>query len=63
MTSLKVTSAEELLPDGLSGFVVFVSEDVPIVVVRGHDVEARRRFSAAHELGHAQPTTTRFTWI
>jgi transcriptional regulator with XRE-family HTH domain len=52
MTSLKVTSTEELLPDGLSGFVVFVSEDVPIVVVRGHDVEARRRFSAAHELGH-----------
>jgi transcriptional regulator with XRE-family HTH domain len=52
MVSLKVTSTEELLPDGLSGFVVFVSEDVPIVVVRGHDVEARRRFSAAHELGH-----------
>jgi transcriptional regulator with XRE-family HTH domain len=52
MAHLSVTCIEEQLPDGLSGFVVFVTEDVPVVVVRQQDPEARKRFSAAHELGH-----------
>lgn len=52
MAQLKVTSVDGDLPTGLSGFVVFVSDDVPVIVVRRDDVEVRRRFSAAHELGH-----------
>jgi transcriptional regulator with XRE-family HTH domain len=52
MKSLKVTSTVEPLPSGLSGFVVFVSDNVPVIVVNKSDAEARQRFSAAHELGH-----------
>lgn len=50
--SLNVTSKERELAQGLSGFVVFVREDAPVIVVRQGDPEVRKRFSSAHELGH-----------
>jgi len=43
---------EEPLPDALSGLVV-VAGDAPVIAVRRADPPHRRRFSAAHELGHA----------
>ena len=37
--------------EGVSGYV-FSKEGKPIIVVNGEDVEKRRRFTIAHELGH-----------
>jgi Zn-dependent peptidase ImmA (M78 family)/DNA-binding XRE family transcriptional regulator len=42
---------EDDLPDELQGFVVVVDEH-PVVVVKRSDPLQRRRFTAAHELGH-----------
>ena len=37
--------------EGVSGYV-YSNEGKPIIVVNGEDVEKRRRFTIAHELGH-----------
>ena len=42
---------EDDLPEELQGFVVGVGEH-PVIVVNSSDRLARRRFTAAHELGH-----------
>lgn len=42
---------EMTLPEGLQGFVVS-SDATPVVVVNQQDSLGRRRFTAAHELGH-----------
>jgi Zn-dependent peptidase ImmA (M78 family) len=39
------------MPDSLSGILIYVNS-APIVVVRQEDSHHRRRFWAAHELGH-----------
>lgn len=46
-----VRFTEERMPDALSGLVVVVG-DTPIIAVRQQDPPRRRRFTAAHELGH-----------
>lgn len=51
MAACNIRFTVEPLPEGLSGLVVVVS-GTPVVAVRGGDSPRRRRFSAAHELGH-----------
>jgi transcriptional regulator with XRE-family HTH domain len=51
MAACNVRYTVEPLPEALSGLVVFV-EETPVVAVRAGDPPRRRRFSAAHELGH-----------
>jgi transcriptional regulator with XRE-family HTH domain len=51
MAACNVRFTVESLPEALSGLVVVVG-GTPIVAVRGGDPPRRRRFSAAHELGH-----------
>jgi transcriptional regulator with XRE-family HTH domain len=43
--------AEVSLPESLQGFVA-TTDGGPVVVVRDEDPPTRRRFTAAHELGH-----------
>lgn len=42
---------EESMPAALSGLVVVV-DDTPVMAIRREDPRRRRRFTAAHELGH-----------
>ncbi len=51
MKELGVTYVNKRLPEGLSGFVAYAT-DSPVVVVNSDDSPKRRRFTAAHELGH-----------
>jgi transcriptional regulator with XRE-family HTH domain len=51
MAACNVRYSVEPLPEALSGLVVFVKE-TPVVAVRAGDPPRRRRFSAAHGLGH-----------
>lgn len=46
-----VRYTEESMPDALSGLVVVV-DDTPVMAIRREDSPRRRRFTAAHELGH-----------
>lgn len=48
---VKYSDMTHLDMEGVSGYV-FSKEGKPIIVVNGEDVEERRRFTIAHELGH-----------
>lgn len=51
ISSCNVRFTEESIPDALSGLVLVV-EDTPVIAVRREDPARRKRFTAAHELGH-----------
>ncbi len=51
ISACNVRFTEESMPAALSGLVVVVDE-VPVIAVRREDPPRRRRFTAAHELGH-----------
>jgi Zn-dependent peptidase ImmA (M78 family)/transcriptional regulator with XRE-family HTH domain len=51
ISTCNVRFSEEEMPTALSGLVVVV-DDTPAIAVRRQDPPRRRRFTAAHELGH-----------